>query len=653
VFDHAYQAQPLGQIAHDWRTRELKRGTQSMQATTHQSLLPVPAVAGPEGTLPHMMGVHTYVTRWADEPFFSLDLRVHNQHCGRYDDPADDALGKLYFRSLELRLPRGWQLVSAYADPFFGAPYDEGEYRVWPIVAPLPGGKLHMMPRMAQFHRRYVVAREGHVARARAVLREQTLAFSKPGTVDGGRDLYSWWNPRTARYFPQNHALPDLGHLSDAFLRQRIENDSRFAEDVLLGTTEPAWPIVTGRLGWAHPWGIADGGMPGGTEIYLFDGVETAWTGSQAGYRLAQVTHRMYTERQRNVLYDRSGLPSAYEDWLVHLSNGTFFPIWWFNGPLLWAEDPFGITTSPDFQRLAVTALGLAPDYEQALLDHNSIDVAHLGRYSRSPKILLWLGNDALARDDMRAQAEGVLFTLTRHPQDSWGGSTIVTGLLYMMRYVDSFPGKGVGFGRDQGWMLDAMVTAYATLEPSWRARTHDWFVDVADVVEEGQSECTGIIQATPMGNIFDGQYRNRQSIECAIGDSAIWSMMTTVFGDAYPVRHQRLAGVLERSAYSMISPLVWTDEHDGPWAMIAVGPRNIGQPPFCTFWPEDGNYFIPDHYQCWSTFAFGYELTGDPVFLTRAQQMVGQPLAQGLRASGVDNIQNRAALLALVQSLE
>jgi hypothetical protein len=32
---------------------------------------------------------------------------------------------------------------------------------------------------------------------------------------------------------------------------------------------------------------------------------------------------------------------------------------------------------------------------------------------------------------------------------------------------------------------------------------------------------------------------------------------------------------------------------------------------------------------------------------------MVGQPLAQGLRASGVDNIQNRAALLALVQSLE
>jgi hypothetical protein len=102
-----------------------------------------------------------------------------------------------------------------------------------------------------------------------------------------------------------------------------------------------------------------------------------------------------------------------------------------------------------------------------------------------------------------------------------------------------------------------------------------------------------------------------------------------------------------------MISPLVWTDEHDGPWAMIAVGPRNIGQPPFCTFWPEDGNYFIPDHYQCWSTFAFGYELTGDPVFLTRAQQMVGQPLAQGLRASGVDNIQNRAALLALVQSLE
>jgi hypothetical protein len=128
--------------------------------------------------------------------------------------------------------------------------------------------------------------------------------------------------------------------------------------------------------------------------------------------------------------------------------------------------------------------------------------------------------------------------------------------------------------------------------------------------------------------------------------------MMTTVYGDARPALRERCAEVLRRSSYSMISTPVWSTELNAPWAMIAVGPYDLELPPFCTYWPVDANYGIADTYQPWSSFAYGYELSGDPVFLTRAQQMLGQPLARGLTAAGVDNIQNRSALLALVQSL-
>jgi len=94
--------------------RVLKRGSQSIQFATHQSLAPERNLAGPEGTLPHLMGVHAYVTQWRGEPLFSLDLRVHNAHSGNNpNDPMDDALGKIYFDELDLKLPPGWVVFNA------------------------------------------------------------------------------------------------------------------------------------------------------------------------------------------------------------------------------------------------------------------------------------------------------------------------------------------------------------------------------------------------------------------------------------------------------------------------------------------------------------------------------------------------------------
>jgi hypothetical protein len=133
------------------------------------------------------MGVHAYVTQWRGEPLFSLDLRVHNAHSGNNpNDPMDDALGKIYFDELDLKLPPGWVVFNAFPDPYFRR--TPGRSRGdWPIVAPAGGGKLHVMPQMSQFHRRLVVCKAGYEARADAYLREQGLAFCREGESQGRR----------------------------------------------------------------------------------------------------------------------------------------------------------------------------------------------------------------------------------------------------------------------------------------------------------------------------------------------------------------------------------------------------------------------------------------------------------------------------------
>ena len=352
VFGHRYRAALLA----DWKAnagslRVLKDGSAEVQIATHVSLFPEHPEAGATGTLPHFMGVHAYVTEWADEPFFTLDLRIHDAHSGlSAADGMDDALGKLYFDALELSLPEGWTVINAFPDPFTGDVYPDRDLRIWPLVAPIDGRKMHVMPAMSQFHRRLVVAKAGFEARAVSCLHEEGLGFCRAGTSPTGAELWSWWNPYTARYFPQRHRLPSLDHVGlDQLRASDFSQLALRAEQVRTGSTGP-WPTEGGGLGWAHPWGIEQGGMVSGLEINLYEGVTTACAASNAGYRMAQLVHRMLSDRQPNVLFDADGRATRLEEWLIHGQQGDILPVWWYGGPLLWAADPFGITTAPHFQ---------------------------------------------------------------------------------------------------------------------------------------------------------------------------------------------------------------------------------------------------------------------------------------------------------------
>ena len=85
---------------------------------------------------------------------------------------------------------------------------------------------------------------------------------------------------------------------------------------------------------------------------------------------------------------------------------------------------------------------------------------------------------------------------------------------------------------------------------------------------------------------------------------------------------------------------------------MLALGPFDNDLPPFCGPVPADGTYGFADLYQFWPSIGYAWELTGQREFLERAEEALGGDLLERLEASGLENLANRASLLALAQRL-
>ena len=84
----------------------------------------------------------------------------------------------------------------------------------------------------------------------------------------------------------------------------------------------------------------------------------------------------------------------------------------------------------------------------------------------------------------------------------------------------------------------------------------------------------------------------------------------------------------------------------------MAVSDQNLAIPPYCSSVPAGGAGMGPDHYQNWSSYSYGYQLTGDQEFLDKAMLASGssQSLLAWLESQGTNNMVNQAALLSLLQ---
>ena len=109
----------------------------------------------------------------------------------------------------------------------------------------------------------------------------------------------------------------------------------------------------------------------------------------------------------------------------------------------------------------------------------------------------------------------------------------------------------------------------------------------------------------------------------------------------------------LHDSYYGMIAPFAWDPGENGPWSHLAVAPAAAPLTPYCLpgDLPGDGHTGYTDGYQIWSSLAYAYEMTGNPLFVTGLQRLIGtSDVKGGLEASGDSNIFNRAAALAMAQ---
>jgi len=632
-----------------------KDGEVAVQIMRHGTMMPAdPTDVGKwGGPLKHWFGVHAYHTVWSGEKSISLDLRVHNGHSGLdKQDPVDDPLGKVYFRDLELWVPQGYEVQQQHDDPGFGPPYDYQSWTVYPLVKPDLDGKMHMMPSQGQFHRRLIVSKTGFTADAQSILQEEGRAFARRGPSPTGGELWSWWNPQTARYFPARIRLPELDYLGSSNIAANISKDYNAVKGLLATGAKGNFPLANFKMGFAHPWGAAYGGMTGGSEIYLYDGLLVAENGSAQGYKLAQATHRMYSDRMPDTLFNKDGGPTRLSQWVQQSANGPYFPAMFFQ-KLIGSKDPFGFSQASPMHVDYVTNQGLQPGYEATLANFSPIDFQHLARYTRSAKVLAWLGNDQIARDDLRMQGEVFRMSYTFLP-NSANGAAIVSGALNDLNSVNGNPGEGFAFGRGEGWGIDCMNAVYSMADDAWRQEAQPWFAQIADMVAAGQSSCNGFIQSI-VSKKWLTNYRVRQSIEQSICENALRGTLESVFRGVDPARQSELEYSLEKSTYAMIGPMAWSTSYNGPHAWVSVGPKEkVTTSPFCGSIPGDGYANGPDKFQIWSSFAYGFELTGDTTFVQRAREAAGAwgttKLTQKFQSDGFKNLENRAALIALAQ---
>ena len=657
LFGHEYSLDVLGRMRAGV-AKVKKQGRLLQEEFAHEVLMPVESVSGPSGTMPHLMGAHIYVTRYKGTPMMSLDMHIHNGMDGQIGVAQDVVLDELYFADLALNVPSGWQVMQSYDAPSLGDMEIGVDGNTINLVEPLPGSDTddkHWMPRQGRFIRRLMLYPDGFEDQARDVLDCKHLAFCRPGTRPNGEQNWSWWSTRTSRYFAQRTRLPLLQHLDHPQERASLEQDLAFYEDRVATGSDGSYPMPSGALGWAHPWSVAYGGITGGNEIHHYDGILTALTGSQEGYRFHQLVSRCYADRQPTSLYRLDGRPMQVWDVLeVNNQGQTYMPGNFFLRPST-NPDWIGFSSAPQHQMDAAIASSADPSYRKMLKAFQPIDMQHYIRFTRTFKILAWIGNDSLAKDVLAQTAAA--FRLSYHEHfNSSNGYVQDTGMLSDLIEVSEFPASGVSLGRGEGWGLDANIATYAFGDDTIRAQLEPWLRRISQLMINAQSNCTGNLMSYRLNKKEWKRFRVRQSIEVGIMDGAIRGLLETVYRREDPILANRLKQLLVDNVRASLSAPYWnTNGVIGPWRVCATGtwdPQFI--PDLCTNVPPAGFSQLIDRDGYWNSFAYAYELTNDDFFLQRAAQMsTGGSIQAELFDPNNPRVEHRMALISLLELLQ
>ena len=709
VFGNEYEADLCGDEKSPsfGSLRVLANGSALRERRVYSTLVPAGTGHADGAPLPHLMGAHAYFREEAGEEFVRLDLRVNNGATAGTHTPStlEIPLQAIYWRELELLVPKDWTLVPEARDPFFGEPRDEGEWRAWPIVAQLADGKLHLMPPQAQFERRFVLVPRGQEALAKDTLRGDGLGF-----CGRGEGLWSWFEPATARYFPERDLLASVdfyrhGDKSGKAAVRAMETAEMESYKRALETGTPSgWYTVANVMGWCHPWFVSAQGGVGGEGIATIEGQYVAGAASREGYQHLEFLHRMNVCRQSEAAYDGRGDVVGYHQWLdaegripfeFRLNGGIRAPC--FLLPSYWGP-------AASAQVLEVIKRDLRPPYDMGnwyekegktpdrpdnLLAWWPHDDQHMVRYTKNSKALVWLGNDSMAKDDLLLSGE--LFRLMWHESPhiaaSWSSGV---SLKVTEGVVAQFPHQGAWVGREHAWGIDSMCAAYSVASPEWRARNRSWFDHASQLLYDA-SMPSGLIQRFINERLLgDNRYAVAQTFECLLLIHAIRCMNESVFRGV----DERRRTSMETVCIKGIDYLFWgppwariqsewqpdpahpTLFFQGPRQGIAISPNdNYASPPFCDkqkygehFLPADGLGGGVEFFHPWAALNYAQEITDASAgkglenrYLKRALDCwiphdSFQGLAHALEAQAadgsMDNSWNWIMLLGKLQSL-
>lgn len=704
VYGNVYEADLLGDAQHPGFGSEawIRTGPAARQRRVYSTLVPVDESGGGP-PLEHLMGVHAYLTEWSGDERLSLDLRINNGACSGSRSPStlESPAGIVYWESLELVLPSGWNVLALAPDPFLGEAVRTAGQVVVPLVKELPHGRMHMMGPQAQFHRRLTLVSNRPTHGKPEHPAQEGLAFPLAGPL-----LWSWSQPRTPSFLPQKAVLPTwqayrFGKLHGApALRARLSAEREQLLALLRSGESDGNQVVAEVMGWAHPWFVSVQGGTGGVGIAPYQGQRVAAAASLAGYERLQLLHRMNACRQADTQYEQRGEPVGVAGWLDDSgqvpfdfrTNARMVPqslrLPAFGGPPSshQVREVHNRGQRPSYDRgSGHRAGGVIEASDQELLNWMPHDGQHMARYGKFAQGLVWLGNDALAKDDLLHAAS--LFELefhgNRHRVESW--SEGVT-LAVFERLARENPHHGLALDRNHAWGIDLACAAYALSDDAWRRQRQDWFSRVADLFLLAAMP-NGLVQRRNLPSILGGRYDACQTYQVCFLSHAVRCLNESVLAGRDEPRKTRLeVDQLKLAEFLFLGPVWLRQARDkpgggreiqaGPYYSFAVAPLNdMTIPPYgnTEYWgehvlPADARSERVEWWNIWSVLEYA-ALLDDPAgsqgldnrFLRRASAAWKSPGSLGALTelmfteaarSANDDSGNWAGLVARLQQL-
>jgi hypothetical protein len=194
-------------------------------------------------------------------------------------------------------------------------------------------------------------------------------------------------------------------------------------------------------------------------------------------------------------------------------------------------------------------------------------------------------------------------------------------------QFVEDFPGVGVKVGRDHGWGLLLLLSAYRySGRRAFLDEAHDWF----DIIDNAQTPC-GLIQRTTSDKLYGsshGKVGFWQSYEHAflMNAAAEWAKYARQLDHAHmSIDTPLLHSILRAGTVDLLNSAVYDEARGGVIKNVAHGGPDPTTPSLCSGFHVQSSG-IDTHY-AFNLFSMAYRATGDWSYMEKGMRHpVGSP---------------------------